>query len=125
MQPDDDDLTPAERAELSARVAEKSAFRAEHPPSFTTTYRRADGQDIDDRTWVHTLDWFKDLDEPVEVVEEIWDRKHVHSRWVLPAVYGDCEIEDEEECGEKAVTWEQHDGVWTQVCENHRSTPGG
>lgn len=46
----------------------------EYPASFTKTYKRADGQDIDGHTWVHTLDWFDDFDEPFDVVEEIWQR---------------------------------------------------
>lgn len=37
-----------------------------------TTYRRADGVSIGDYDWVVHTEFFDDLDEPIEVIEEIW-----------------------------------------------------
>src|SRR5688500_2079982 len=55
-------------------------------PSFTTTYRRADGDLIQgDYGWVAHIEFFEDLDAPVDIVKETWERTSVETITLKPA----------------------------------------
>jgi hypothetical protein len=92
----------------------------EPKPSIETSYRRADGEHIEDYGWVTDLDWFDDYDDPVELIEERWTRTTVRTFWHMPdRLYSCTKVLD---CDEDAVAWEQQDdGKWKQVCEAHDS----
>ena len=85
-----------------------------------TTYKRADGEMIgDEYGWVADLDYFDFDDYPVELVEEVWERRTVRTFWHMPSVLYDCHHED---CDEDAVAWQQDAvGDWRQVCKEHRA----
>lgn len=84
------------------------------------TFKRADGELIDDHGWVTSLDYFDDYDYPVELVEERWERKAISQYWHLPQRFYTCEIEDKEPCDEDAVAWWRTSDGWLQVCEKHK-----
>jgi hypothetical protein len=93
----------------------------EPKPSFQKTYKRADGEHIDEWGWVTELDYLDDEDEPVELIEETWERVTVRRFWHLPDSFYGCQVEDAAPCEEDAVAWWQTpDGVWLQVCPLHR-----
>lgn len=91
-------------------------------PSFTKTYKRADGEHIDDWGWVTDLEYFEDDSYPVELVEETWERTSVRRFWRLPSEVYSCEVDvEDDQCEEDAVGWLQSsDGVWLQVCAEHK-----
>lgn len=99
-------------------------------PSFDKTYRRADGEEIGDYGWVTSLDILDDFQEdPVEIIEETWERVAVRTYWMLPTSLYDCtKVAD---CDEDAIAWEQlpDDGNWVdqsdrwvQTCAQHAAT---
>lgn len=97
-------------------------MRAEPKPSFSKTYRRADLEQIaDEYGWVTDLEYFEFDDEPVELIEETWERTAVRTFWRMPEPLYSCGVGD---CDEDAVAWEQDGGVWRQVCEHHRAKAG-
>ncbi len=91
-------------------------------PQGMDTFRRADGELIDDEyKWVGDLDGVADgLFRPEAFVQETWHRSHFRVFWLLPEVMGSCELEDREPCEEDAITWwRTPDGEWLQVCSLH------
>ena len=90
-------------------------------PSFHKTYRRADREPIVDYGWVTELDILDDDEAPIELIEEVWERKSVRRFTHFPShAFWTCEIEDQEPCEEDAEAWWQSpDGVWLQVCAQH------
>lgn len=103
---------------------EQDAMTAVAKPSFTQTYRRADGELIGDHGWVTSLASFDDAVYPTELIEETWERTSVRRFWHLPPAVFSCEVEDEtgERCEADAEDWWQNpDGKWKQVCAAHRS----
>jgi hypothetical protein len=88
-------------------------------PSFTTTYKRADGEMVNDEYgWVTDTDFFDDIEEPLELIREEWTRTAVERQWVLPALYACTAGLD---CDEDAVTWEQRGDAWVAACLAHAS----
>jgi hypothetical protein len=88
-----------------------------------TTYQRADRELIGgDYSFVTSVDSLQDdlLDEPVEFIEEVWERRSVRRFWQMPTAYS-CAVEDGgEPCEEDAVGWwRSPDGVWLQACQRH------
>jgi hypothetical protein len=47
-----------------------------------TTYKRADGEPIGDFSWVSDIEYFEDLDEPVEVIKQVWGLRTEQQFWV-------------------------------------------
>lgn len=88
-------------------------------PAEMTTYKRADGELISDYGWVGDLDYFDDdYCDPVELVEEVWERKSVRTFWHLPSRLYSCGVAD---CDEDSVAWQQNElGDWQEVCDQHR-----
>lgn len=103
------------------------------PPSFDTTYRRADGEVFGaDYAWAIDLESFEYDEAPVELVEERWERVAVRTFWYLPhALYGchwGIHPDAEGPCDEDAEGWwRDPDGSWWQMCKTHRlnATPYG
>jgi hypothetical protein len=91
-----------------------------------TTFKRDDKELIyDEFGWVTDLDYFDDEDEPIQLIEEVWERRSTRRIVVLPAVYS-CKVEDQEPCEEDAVAWWWVDGkTWMQVCTRHRAALSG
>lgn len=85
-----------------------------------TTYKRADRDLIyGEYGWVTDLDYFDDADDPIELVEEVWERRSTRRIVKLPNAYS-CAVEDEEPCEEDAdAWWLTDDGVWLSVCPAH------
>ena len=89
------------------------------PDDTMTTFRTVNGDPIGDFEWVTDIDYFDGENEPLEVVEEVWQRVSVSQRWVLPTVFYDCDVDW---CDEDAVAWvEQAPGDWSQRCGAHRT----
>lgn len=48
-----------------------------------TTYRRVDGEGIwGEFGWVTDLEFFEDCDEPLKVLEEVWELRSTRTFWV-------------------------------------------
>lgn len=87
-------------------------------PSFSTTYKRADGEQLGDVFgWVTDLDHFDDEDEPVLLIEETWERTSARRFWLLPPTLYDCAADPD--CDEDAVRWVMKDGAPVQACALH------
>lgn len=87
-------------------------------PSFEKTYRMADGDPVADWGWVTGLEHFEDDDEPVELIEETWERTAVRTFWHMPTNLYSCGYGN---CEEDAVGWSRSDdgSEWAQVCADH------
>jgi hypothetical protein len=87
-------------------------------PSFTKTYRQADGEAVaDEYGWVTDLDYFDDDEYPVELIEETWERTTVRRFWHVPTTLYTCQFGN---CEEDAVAWSQGpERDWGQVCQEH------
>jgi len=113
------------RDQLADLIIENDRLRdrAAAEPTMTT-YRRADGKPIGGGySHITDLSVFDDYGHyvPVEIVEETWQLARAEPGWYLPAILGECEIEDVEPCENAAVAWWQApDGEWLQVCEWHQ-----
>lgn len=46
-------------------------------PETLVTYKRSDGEPIDGFDWVTGPEWFDDIDRPMELVKEVWERQSV------------------------------------------------
>lgn len=98
-------------------------------PSFTTTYRWADGDPVAAMWgWSTEFDEVQEeaLDgwEPRDVIVERWERVGVEVRTLYPPVFT-CSYEDDNEpCEEDAVVWQRKGEVWMQACERHRKGGG-
>lgn len=97
-------------------------------PAHMDTFRRADGELIDDEFgWTTDLEVTGDnLERPQAFVQETWHRSHFRVFWLLPEVMGSCEIVmgdpdgTDDLCEEDAITWWQESpGNWLQVCSWH------
>lgn len=83
------------------------------------TYRNADREPIcGEYSFVTDLDyWFDDIDEPVELVEEVWDLRVRRTFWQVPNIcYESCSALD---CDEDAESWRMVEDKPAAVCETH------
>ena len=95
-------------------------------PSFEKTYYRADGEMIaDEYGWMSDLDCLDDDWEPVELIEETWQRVAVRKVWHVPSHLPPMCLADDLNCEEDAVGWQLEDGAEKpiSVCAKHLTNP--
>lgn len=86
-------------------------------PSIDVTFKLADGELVyGEFGWVTDLDFFDDIDEPIELIEERWQRTYERRRWVVPSALYDCYLAD---CDNDAVGWFMVDGAPQARCIEH------
>ncbi len=88
-------------------------------PSFSKTYRAVDGELPGDYGWVTDLEHFAYDEEPIELVEETWERTGVRTFWHLPDTLYSCAADLE--CDEDAIDWRMLDDVPVPACKYHAS----
>lgn len=98
-------------------------------PTQLTTYRRADGQLIQDYSFVTDKDYL-DAEmaygfDPVEYVEETWECVRARRIIVFPQAFS-CSIPvGDGTCEEDASGWVRLDSGWFAACPNHGGTATG
>lgn len=83
-----------------------------------TTYKLANGEPVlGEFSWVTDLDYFDDLEEPVEIIEQRWECVITQRRWLVPSTaYYSCGVID---CDEDAVGWYMIGTKPDARCEDH------
>lgn len=81
----------------------------EPKPTLDVTYRRADGEPIDDFAWVTDIEYLDEQEDPILVVEERWTRVNVRTYWHTPGIGTQwCRYvtnDDDDECEDDADEW--------------------